>query len=235
MERRKLFRHELVPAGTRFRLSVEADRIRPQELKALLGLLTRWNGGEGASIGKGKSKDQGRVRWEVEDVLVLTCERLFDTTGQRSALWFSEAVSEAPGSPHPQFFNAVDRFTGGVAKEKLYNVNAVLCDELRFTVTFDPETPNLAGDGDWWKGLLLLVLRDSMEGDLAIGWGKARGYGAFCLKVTNESGADLDSWAACLRELRCRWRPDRWIEALQDKVAQTLSDCRKSGLERAAQ
>jgi len=350
VDRHKLFRHELVPSGTRFRASIEADRVSHGDLQALLRLLYRWDGGEAAAIGKGKGRGQGRLRWDLERVVVLTEEklrawlrseapldaafferieapekpvvsetrlvfricptapllpneigfvrkkehdddhppglefsrlpdgrpcipagslrgmvrararrilmtlvhdrvaaepanrladglidRLFGSIERRGRLWFNDAESLAPGSAHPQFFNAVDRFTGGVTEKKLYNVNAVLCDELRFTVTFDPETPNLAGDGDWCKGLLLLVLRDSMEGDLAIGWGKARGYGAFCLKVTNESGADLDSWAACLRDLRCRWCSDRWIKALRDKVAQTLSDCRKHELERAAQ
>jgi CRISPR/Cas system CSM-associated protein Csm3 (group 7 of RAMP superfamily) len=342
-ERRKLFRHELVPAASRFRLSVEADRIRPQELKALLDLLARWNGGERASIGKGKSKGQGRVRWEIEDVLVLTREKLLDwlrsddsldhrflesvplpkrpnvsergvvlrlcpsapllsneagfvqeprdeedhppqleysrlpdgrpfipaaslrglarararrilatiayyhqdqalsstnagkvadslldslfgTTGQRSAFWFSDAVSETRGSPHPQFFNAVDRFTGGVAKEKLYNVNAVLSGELRFTVSIDALSEGRLREEDWWKGLLVLLLRDAMEGDLAIGWGKSRGYGAFRLKITAESGANIDAWAACLRELRRRCSPEEWIGALHAKIGQGVQD-----------
>lgn len=98
-------------------------------------------------------------------------------------------------------------------------MNAVACDELRFTVTLDPGIRFPADRAEWWMGLLVLVLRDAMEGDLAIGWGKARGYGAFRLGVTTESGAALDSWATCLQEFKRRGDPDGWVRALQSEIA----------------
>lgn len=336
VERHKLFRHELVPAGTRFRLSLEADRISHGDLQVLLRLLYRWDGSEAAAIGKGKGKGQGRLRWDLERVTVLTekmlgawlrsdaplddgfferiaapqrpagaetrfvfrirptapllpneigfvtakrhaddhppglefsrladgrpcipaatlrgmvrararrilmtlvhgrvnaelasrlvddlIDRLFGSIESRGVLWFRDAEALVPGSAHPQFFNAIDRFTGGGASEKLYNVNAVACDELRFTASLDP-TVAMPTD-DWWKGLLVLVLRDAMEGDLAIGWGKARGYGAFRLGITTESGMALDSWAACMQELRRRGDPDGWVPALRDEIFKRCS------------
>lgn len=342
VDRHKLFRHELVPSGTRFRISIEADRVSHGDLQALLHLLYRWDGREAAAIGKGKGRGQGRMRWDLEHVAVLTEEKLrawlrsdaplddgiferidvpqrlagsgtqlsfrirptapllpneigfvkekrhaddhppglefsrlpdgrpcipaaslrgmvrararrivatlanhsggnrlgaegagkvaecligalFGTAQRRGVLWFSDAEALVPGSTHPQFFNAIDRFTGGVASEKLYNVNAVACDELPFTVTLDPGMSFPADLGEWWKGLLVLVLRDAMEGDLAIGWGKARGYGAFRLRITTESGAALDSWADCLHEITCRWDPDRWVPALCDEISKACT------------
>jgi hypothetical protein len=35
----------------------------------------------------------------------------------------------------------------------------------------------------WQRALWLLVLRDAMEGDLALGWGQARGFGQFHLEL----------------------------------------------------
>jgi CRISPR/Cas system CSM-associated protein Csm3 (group 7 of RAMP superfamily) len=337
----KLFRHEMVPAGTRFRLSIEADRLSHGDLQSLLRLLYRWDGSEASAIGKGKGKGQGRLTWDLEQVLVLTEDKLrawlrsdaplddrffdliegprrparpeaglvfricptapllpnevgfvhdgkhtddhppqldfsalpdgrpcipaaslrgmvrararrivatlahtdgldakqsgevadglldtlFGKVDRRGKLWFSDAEALAPGSPHPQFFNAIDRFTGGVTEAKLYNVKAVVCDELRLTVTLDPQIRFDASEGEWWKGLLLLVLRDAMEGDLAIGWGKARGYGAFHLKITTESGAELDTWPACLQELRRRGDSDDWVPALRKLVAGKVAEC----------
>lgn len=75
--------------------------------------------------------------------------------------------------------------------------------------------------GDWWRGLLLLVLRDAIEGDLAIGWGKARGYGAFKVEVDWEEGVRIDSWQG-LRDYfersQCKEQAAGWIKALHDDI-----------------
>ena len=74
--------------------------------------------------------------------------------------------------------------------------------------------------GDWWKGLLILVLRDALEGDLAVGWGKARGFGV--IKIALEwDGTRLDSWPAFLGYLdnaNLRPKVQGWIEALHSEV-----------------
>jgi hypothetical protein len=65
------------------------------------------------------------------------------------------------------------------------------------------------------------VLRDALEGELAVGWGKARGFGA--IKVALEwDGTRIDSWPALIEYLdNANLRPQvqSWIEALHGEVA----------------
>lgn len=113
--------------------------------------------------------------------------QIFGNTKQRGKLQFDDMVSSRASQAKLQTFNAVDRFTGGVAEGKLYTVNAAealaLCGCIR--IAKDLAT--------WEKGLLLLVLRDALEGDLLLGWGKSRGYGQFQLRLTY-NGQMIDTW-----------------------------------------
>ena len=106
-------------------------------------------------------------------------EQLFGRTSWRSPIWISNAVSDESVNPHEQFFNAIDRFTGGVADGALYQVNAAPAGtKLRGACHLET---NRLPEGDWWKGLLLLAARDANDGELLLGWGKAKGYGTFRL------------------------------------------------------
>ena len=77
-------------------------------------------------------------------------------------------------SGHLQQFVAIDRFTGGSSEGALYKVHAappcVVRGRISWRTAPDP-------DGDWRLALLAMLARDAMEGDLIVGWGKARGYG----------------------------------------------------------
>jgi len=154
---------------------------------------------------------------------------LFGDAGRRGALWISDAeADETPEDqpiPHPQFFNAIDRFTGGVKGPKgagaLFSVNA--CADGSYTGQVLLETarlPNKGDRADWWKGLLLLVARDAVEGDLAVGWGKAKGYGAFRVVPGEDSGLQIGNWselvAACA-ELE-QGEPSHWLGALHKRI-----------------
>jgi len=103
-----------------------------------------------------------------------TLDKLFGTTEQRSLLWITDAVGNSKEN-HEQMFNAIDRFTGGAKEGALYQVLAADNKTLKLTISLE-ERQALE---EWEKGLLLLVARDTLEGDLACGWGKARGFGAF--------------------------------------------------------
>ena len=103
-----------------------------------------------------------------------TLDKLFGTTEQRSLLWITDAVGNSKEN-HEQMFNAIDRFTGGAKEGALYQVLAADNKTLKLTISLE-ERQALE---EWEKGLLLLVARDALEGDLACGWGKARGFGAF--------------------------------------------------------
>jgi len=153
-------------------------------------------------------------------------KQVFGQEDRRGLVWIGDAVqtplpSEEGGEaraalPHPQHFNAIDRFTGGVADGKLYNVNAqdggVYAGELAL------EAEKLE---DWSRGLLLLVLRDALEGDLTVGWGKARGYGAFRLALQSK-GRWIADWPGLLAELG-RPQAQTWIDALHRQIQQTAA------------
>jgi len=85
-------------------------------------------------------------------------------------------VGDAEGSfeeddCHPQTFVAIDRFTGGAANGRLYTVEAVMPPCYEVDVGLD-----ITCLGEIWRrGILIYLLRDAMEGDLQVGWGKARG------------------------------------------------------------
>jgi hypothetical protein len=130
---------------------------------------------------------------------------LFGSEEKRGLLNFCDAVSDKVATAHPQMFNAIDRFTGGVADNKLYQARAVAeCGTLRGEVWL--ETDKLQVEH---KGLLLLLARDLLEGDLVLGWGKGRGYGVFdCeLRINN---ADFAAWRK-QRDGEC----DVWLKALR--------------------
>ena len=100
---------------------------------------------------------------------------LFGSTKQRSPLWVGDAISDNKVAPQQQTFNAIDRFSGAVADGALYTVEGARAGLLNLQCSICPQW---LGQNRWARGLALLLLRDAMEGDLAIGWGKSKGYGA---------------------------------------------------------
>jgi len=128
--------------------------------------------------------------------------KLFGTERQRSLLFFTDAIA-ATTQPHAQTFNAIDRFTGGVAHGKLFSAQAVAPCTATFTVR---ATAALA---DWQKGWLLWLARDAAEGMLSIGWGKGKGFGAFLLRESRAEHKFQSRW----------WAPGQaWLQAFDDEV-----------------
>ena len=120
------------------------------------------------SVERGQKQKDAEVK--VEGML----ERLFGSTSQQSLLWFDDVRSAQEVQPHVEIFNAVDRFTGGVAEEKLYQVCAAECHRLEGSVYWSQTSLDRG-----YQGLFLLLVRDALEGDVRLGWGKGRGYGCF--------------------------------------------------------
>ena len=337
-EKGKLFRYELVPAGTQFAVEVEADHLTKAEIAKLLGLLARWNGTAETAIGKGASKGYGRVEWKNPRVRVLTAnalqqwaanntldapyfefaailpgnvaelltqqkpkqhefvirilpqspllcnepgfvtdadqapdlvfqarngkaiipgttlagvarargrkilmtllhqanpkaalndiaeqadaliKQLFGSQERKSALEFSDATDTAT-QPHAQYFNAIDRFTGGVKDGALFNVIAAQCNTLG-TETCSLNSGRMPKDGDWWKGLLLFIVRDAIEGELAVGWGKGKGYGSFTVAIEYQglSICSIDNLITVIASQFGENAADTWITALSGKI-----------------
>ena len=105
--------------------------------------------------------------------------QLFGSTESQSLVQFFDAkIKLSECEMHQQTFNAIDRFTGGTLDTALYHVEAIwpqksLNTEIRY------QHKQLK---DWMKLLLLLSLRDAMQGDLVLGWGKSKGYGQLIAK-----------------------------------------------------
>lgn len=347
-EKGKLFRYELVPAGTQFAVKVEADHLTKAEIAKLLGLLARWNGSSQTAIGKGTSKGYGRIEWKYPQVSVLTTnalqqwaasntlnaphfepaaflpgdvaglfkqqereqeperkrhefvirilpqspllcnepgfvtgieqepklvfqardgkaiipgttlagavrargrkilmtllhqakpdaklndlakqaetliEQLFGSEEQKSALEFSNATdttTETETTEHPQYFNAIDRFTGGVKDGALFNVTAAQCNTL-ITESCSLNHDRMPEDGNWWNGLLLFIVRDAIEGELAVGWGKSKGYGSFTVAIECQ-GHSISNTDDLINAIASQFGENKvgiWIKALSDEI-----------------
>lgn len=108
-------------------------------------------------------------------------------------LQFTDAsVAIDPERIHQQMFNAVDRFTGGVKDSALYRVESIYPEEpFSGTVLWRNNKSGVDGNtplSDAMRLLLLFALRDAMEGDLVLGWGKSKGYGR--LKLVSDNVTD---------------------------------------------
>jgi CRISPR/Cas system CSM-associated protein Csm3 (group 7 of RAMP superfamily) len=146
---------------------------------------------------------QNRSIQTVESLLA----RLFGSTetGQ-GCLRFEDARADFDANQlHRQTFNAVDRFTGGVKKSALYNVEAVWPDNFTTQLHYDPTAME-----DWMKPLLLYLLRDAMEGDLVLGWGKSKGYGRL---VLTQNQIDIEGFDSQILET--------WHRRLSEKLTET--------------
>lgn len=128
-----------------------------------------------------EKRDLKTLDYEKSIIKVKTMiDQLFGSTDRGvGVLQFSDALAEVDDmyDVHRQTFNAIDRFTGGAKHGALYTVEAVWPDMFQSQVDIRYERLE-----DWMKILLLYALRDAMEGDLILGWGKSKGYGRLMLK-----------------------------------------------------
>ncbi len=135
--------------------------LRAQARRILLTMLTH----------RARDADPVHRRRVVAD---LTGE-VFGSTAAMAGLFVGPASGAYTETDvHPQWFTALDRFTGGVADQRLYQVRAVLPPRLDCEWRLRPRSRVRP----WVLGLLCYLVRDALEGDLWLGWGRARGYGA---------------------------------------------------------
>lgn len=118
-------------------------------------------------------------RHEVERRLCPVC-RLFGGAGWRTPLAISDFRMPKPLADDQLFrqhFVAIDRFTGGAAAGRKFDLRAAWSPALHGQVAFDLEALTRAGVGAWGVALIALLWRDLAEGDLTFGSGGARGFG----------------------------------------------------------
>lgn len=125
-----------------------------------------------------------------EDRLCHAC-RVFGAAGWGSLVRCDDLLARAR-KDHVQGFVAIDRFTGGVAGSAKFNATADECPTLAGKLWLDTERLK---PWPWARGLLLLTLRDLLEGDIALGFGRSKGFGA--LLPSGDTGL-LEGIAGCI-------------------------------------
>lgn len=109
---------------------------------------------------------------------------LFGAAGWRGVLRTAACLGVEPLRPVDHDMLAIDRFTGGGKDGAKFKLRYAECPTLQGSL--DVELERLRGahldgahdDVSWIAlGLLTLVLRDLDEGDIAFGYGRAKGYG----------------------------------------------------------
>jgi len=102
---------------------------------------------------------------------------LFGAAGWPTKVHLTPFVADKPAKLARQEFIAIDRFTGGGADGLKFDAGYVYQPVLHGVVTLHLGSPS-APSPEWFVGLMALVLRDLVEGDLTFGYGAAKGYGA---------------------------------------------------------
>src|SRR5439155_26026717 len=139
--------------------------------------------------------------------------QVFGAPGWRSPLHISAFKTADPigdEETQTQEFLAIDRFTGGGVEGAKFNATAVYRPTLSGTIGVDLKTLERANVGRWALGLLTLTLRDLIEGDIRLGFGAAKGYGAVRAKT---SVNQLPAWTDCPAVFKDDLREDQWQPA----------------------
>lgn len=123
-------------------------------------------------------------------------DSLFGTVSHRSPLQLGDAQPPEHGiySLQHRAFLPIDRFLGAGGSEeddlfRPYNVEVGLADHLEAEGLLEAsvlEDPSL-------RALLFLLLRDAIEGDLALGWGQGRGLGSFKASLGNSANLAISA------------------------------------------
>jgi CRISPR/Cas system CSM-associated protein Csm3 (group 7 of RAMP superfamily) len=123
----------------------------------------------------GNGRQDARRRGEEKELSAF--QQLFGASGFRAPLELGDFEIQGEPDVQPQEFVAVDRFTGGAA----YGLwRPVFVGEI----TIRTDRVESARGGGWFWLLLAWTLRDWVEGDGAIGFGRSKGYGGFRASVT---------------------------------------------------
>lgn len=138
-----------------------------------------------------------------------TCQ-IFGAAGWKAAIQFSDFLaidSIREENLFQQEFVAIDRFTGGGAEAKKFNARSMDRPTLHGTITIDLARLKNVADNGWPLGLLVLVLRDLIEGDVRFGLGSAKGYGTARLTI---EGLRLPDWDICPSIFKIGISHDQW-------------------------
>lgn len=122
---------------------------------------------------------------------------------------------------HRQTFVAIDRFSGGAAPQRLYVCEAVMPEAFDWPLALD--TALLPPGAPWRRGLLIHLLRDGLDGELAVGWGRARGFGRLRVACSHR-GRCFTTWPDLLTALTAGALPwsrddvETWLDDLDGEI-----------------
>lgn len=138
---------------------------------------------------------------ETLDAVRKLCQacRVFGASGWRAPVDVGDfeaarSVREIPEIR--QDFLAIDRFTGGGADHLKFDALAAERPVLSGRLSVDPQRLADAHAWPWALGLLALVLRDVVDGDVCFGFGAAKGYGACRARLTDLRLPEPRGWRA---------------------------------------
>jgi CRISPR/Cas system CSM-associated protein Csm3 (group 7 of RAMP superfamily) len=145
---------------------------------------------------------------EEKEELCLACQ-VFGAPGWRTPLTLSD-FTRVSGTGHEltQEFVAIDRFTGGAAHQKKFEARVI--HAASFTGEVGIEFTRLE---PWALGLLALLMRDWMEGDITLGYGAAKGYGSCRVEIREwwvQGGREVDGLS-----FSCPSAPQAWADTLR--------------------
>ena len=146
-------------------------------------------------------------------------EPFFGSEQKAGCLFLSDAlpVKQHISSLRPSI--AVDRFVGGVKGGSKGADDGALwaaevIEQMEWQGDARLDTARLPAE-NWWKGLLLFVVRDALEGDLAIGSSKSKGLGQFRLKLYLPDGSPIEDWKTLLEYLKTNGHDaSAWVQSL---------------------
>lgn len=123
------------------------------------------------------------------------------------------------GQEHTQDFIAIDRFTGGGKDGAKYNAVSRYRPLFEARLRLHAQRLGIAPGqqtslSDAARGLLLLTLRDLAEGDIPLGWGQRKGYGACQASGPNDQPL-TDAAARWLGSDGDPTRVQNWLHALR--------------------
>lgn len=141
--------------------------------------------------------------------------RIFGASGWRAPVRCPKFVLKGTekASPRRQDFVANDRFTGGSAGSKKFAAKPVLCDKpigkfvLGGTLIVDLQRLAIANADDYGPGLLALMLRDLVDGDLQFGSGSSKGQGACTAEVLWDGQPLMDAAVDAVKLARQKFQP----------------------------
>lgn len=148
--------------------------------------------------------------------LCLICQ-LFGSSGWRSPIELSDFKSEPISTDELsiQEFVAIDRFTGAGMEGMKFNVKSAYSPTLIGSISLNLTALEQLKSNGWPFGLLALLLRDLIEGDIHFGFGASKGYGSVRVKIED---VNLPGWSACPSFLKEYIQEEQWQKFTVDHV-----------------